>query len=695
MKIDRPALGSIARSTALLVLLASSAPSQANLPDLAPSVRSLFPLGGRRGQTVEVQILGRNLDGAQAITFARRDMEAQVLSSEFFSLKAKISIGPNVPTGLQDYRLKTTRGTYVGVFHVGSLPELREAEPNNDLPHAQAIPLPVIVNGIADAGDADVFRFHAESGQTIILDLLATRANSRLDGTLGILDDRGNELDFNDDYYIHKDPHLTFSVKKTGDYFVRVMATFEGGSRYGSYRLIAGAVPYLSQLLPAGARRGASGEFRAAGLNLEGIDKVTLGDSLAEGKVTAAQSGWFTFRMAVPAAVRPGRYELHAFAGALEAPLTIPILVSDLPETLSAPARSRSSPQMLTVPVAVSGVLDRRKTEHFFAFDVAAGDRLTFDVDSMKLGYLDDPVLGLYTPDGTLLDFADDRLQQNGSQPPNLDPYLVHKFDKGGRYVVMLRDSAERGNPNYVYRLAIERLAPDFELRTQTAGETWYRGRTALLPARVRRNGGWNTPVEVWAENLPPGVTADKVVAEPKDTILKDNCALDRRMDGTDVKVPFRIAPEASPGFYPIVLRARGTMEGKTVEHTAVVFYKWESAGKITGPIAEQQLLATITDLPPVVLDPPESFTLPEGKPGRLRVLVTRFDGAKTPLTVEPEPALPGVKFENNVLPPGATQVELRVTASGKVKPVWFHLRAGSAVSPPIELKMEAGNEGE
>jgi hypothetical protein len=682
-------------SAVWFALLASSGFAQSNLPELSPSVRTIFPLGGRRGEAVEIQIQGRNLDDARSIQFARPDIQAEVLLSEFFSLKAKITIGSKVPAGPHDYRLTTGRGSYVGVFHVGSLPELREAEPNNDIAHAQAITLPTIVNGVADSGDYDVFRFHAESGQTLIFDLIATRASSHLDGALGILDERGNELDFNDDYYIHKDPHLAFAVPRTGDYFVRVAATREGGSRHGSYRLIAGAVPYISRLLPAGARRGASGKFHLAGLNLQGADRVVLGESLAVGKVVAAQAGALTFEMSVPLSVEPGRYDLHAFAGSLEAPLSIPILVSDLDEKLSTPARVRANPQSLTLPVAVSGALDRRRTQHFFAFDAAAGDRITFDVDSMKLGYLDDPVLGLYTTGGELLDFADDRLQQNGNQPPNLDPYMVHTFEKAGRYVVMVRDSAERGDPNYVYRLAIGRIEPDFELRTQTAETTWFRGHTGFLPARVRRNGGWDTPVEVWSENLPPGVTSEKVTVEPKDTILKDNCALNRRMDGTDVKVPVRIASGAQAGVYPIRLRARGAMGGKSVEHSAVVFYKWESVGKITGPTPEQKLLATITDLPAVVLDPPESLTLSAGKPSRLRVLVTRFDGAQTPLTLEPEPEIPGVKFENNTLQPGGTQVELRVTASGTVKPGWFRLRAGGAVSPPIELKVAGAKDEE
>ena len=87
----------------------------------------------------------------------------------------------------------------------------------------------------------------------------------------------------------------------------------------------------------------------------------------------------------------------------------------------------------------------------------------------MKLGYLIDPVIALYSPDGSLLAFADDRLQQNGAQPPNLDPYLVYTFQKAGRYLVQLRDSAERGSPDYVYHLAIRRIDPDFELRALTS----------------------------------------------------------------------------------------------------------------------------------------------------------------------------------------------------------------------------------
>jgi hypothetical protein len=664
------------------------------LPDLAPSVRSVFPLGARAGDSVEAEFLGSHLNDLIEISFARKDIRAEVLSSDFYTVKARISLGPNVPTGLHDYRLRTARGTCVGVFHVGTLAAQREIEPNNDLPHAQKIALPALVDGVVEDADYDVFRFHAEAGEVLVFDLLARRAGSLLDATLGVLDERGNELDFNDDYYIHKDPHLEFHVPKTGDYFVRVAGSDEEGSKYSSYRLIAGAVPYAWRMLPAGARRGAVTELRIAGLNLQKVDRLVLGDSLAEGKVTSAQPGELAFRLNVPASVAPGRYELHAFTGAVEAPLTIPILVSDLEEKLATPARSRDNPQPIAAPVAVSGVIDRKRAENFFSFEVRAGQRLAFDVDSMKLGYLDDPVVVIYTSGGQFVASADDRLQQNGSQPPNLDPYLVYKFDKPGRYVAMIRDSAERGSPNYAYRLAIYPVEPDFDLKGLSPQITLYRGKTGMLPVRVRRLGGWDQPIEVWAEDLNPGVTTDRQTAEPKDTIVKDNCAIERKLDGTDVLLPLHVAAEAPPGFHAIRLHARGTMDGKTVEHTAEILYLWESVGKITGPIEDQQVVATVTALPDVLIEPPDSLSLIPGKVARMKVRVRRFDDGKTPLTIQPQPALEGVKFENNVLEPGASQIEVRVSAAAPLVLKSFQLRAGEAVSPPIELKMETAEEG-
>jgi hypothetical protein len=74
---------------------------------------------------------------------------------------------------------------------------------------------------------------------------------------------------------------------------------------------------------------------------------------------------------------------------------------------------------------------------------------------------------------------------------------------------------------------------------------------------------------------------------------------------------------------------------------------------------------------------------------------VSRFDNDKTPLTIEPDRPLPGVSFENNVLSSDAGQIELRITATEPVKAGSFRLRAGSAVSSPIEIKSGSARSSE
>jgi Bacterial pre-peptidase C-terminal domain len=678
---------------ALLLLASLVTAASGELPDLAPQVRSVSPLGGRAGETVEVQVSGQWLDNTQSVAFVRPDIRTELVSSEFASVKLKISIGSRVPTGLHDYRLRTTHGTFVGVFHVASLSAVGETESNDDISHAQNIALPTIIHGIVTARDYDLFRFRARQGETLVFDVLARRAGSGLDATLAVLDERGNELDFNDDFYIHKDPHLDFTAPRAGEYFVQVSGSQEGGSPSSPYCLIAGVVPYMQRVLPAGARRGSSTELHVIGLNLDGVERLVLGDGLGEGKVVHATQDSLAVRLEVPAAVAPGPYALRAFAVGVETPLPLTVLVSDLEEDLAMPARSRAQPQPVRIPAAISGVLEQRRTAHFFTFEVKAGDRLVFEVDAMKLGYLVDPVLAIYSLDGELLASDDDRLQQNGDHPPNLDPYLVHRFDRAGRYLAMIRDLAQRGDPNYVYRLAIYPATPDFDLKALTPAITLYRGQTVALPVRVRRHGGWETPVEVWLENLPSGVTTDKRIAEPKPTIVKDNCALDRRLDGTNVDLPLHVSADAAPGFYSLRVRARGDGNGRAIEHKAEILYKWESVGKVTGATADQTLVATVTEFPPVILDVPSKFTISPGKLARMRVRVTRFDGAKTPLSIEPESAVDGLRFENNVLAPGAEQVELRIIASELVKPGSFRLRVGPALSQSIAFTLQSQNE--
>ena len=189
-----------------------------------PFITSIFPLGGRQGEPVAVEMQGWNIDQAQ-LTLP--------------------------PTGSAPglYTVTASRAGLVSnqvPFAIDNLPEIVEQEPNHDRGQASKVQLPVIVNGrIGQSGDWDVFRFDGLAGQTVVAEVTARRLDSPLDSMLKLTDADGNILALNDDHEDpgtglnthHADSYLMVQLPADGAYFVHLSDTTNlGGDEY-AYRL--------------------------------------------------------------------------------------------------------------------------------------------------------------------------------------------------------------------------------------------------------------------------------------------------------------------------------------------------------------------------------------------------------------------------------------------------------------------------
>ena len=131
-------------------------------------------------------------------------------------------------------------------FAVDDLPECLEQEPNDSPETAQAVTLPVIINGRIDPpGDWDVFRFEGRTGDPLVADVDARRLDSPLDSVIKLTDAAGKQLAFNDDYEDkgsglnthHADSYFSTVLPADGTYYLRLGdAQHKGGPEY-SYRL--------------------------------------------------------------------------------------------------------------------------------------------------------------------------------------------------------------------------------------------------------------------------------------------------------------------------------------------------------------------------------------------------------------------------------------------------------------------------
>jgi hypothetical protein len=636
------------------------------IPPTRPEILGVFPHGGQRGTDVDLLIRGKNLQGASHILSATPKLSADILSVEHNAIRARFHLDASLEPGRHDFRIVAPHGSTIHWFDVSDRKEIFEKEPNDDRQHAQPIEFPVLVNGTVKGGDYDYFRFTARAGQTLTFDVLATRNGSQLDSVIDLLDSAGTLLDYSDDYYMFKDPHLVYTFARSGTYFVRIYGSGESGSDNADYRFTAGEMPQVDYAMPSGGRQGQSVEFELSGVNLASISRVTLGDGIATGEIVSKSARSAKVRMRLPDTVSAGVYRLHV-ESADQGPATLPapFVVSALPEITvrGGAARRKQDPLPVQLPVVANGVLDGNRAADYFSFRVDSPQTVLLQVDSMQLGFMLDPMVAIYDESGARIAWQDEPTTNTGRKPVNLDPSLAVHLPAAGRYTAMVRDSEYRGDPNYVYRFMMKKAEPDFTATVLGTDETLFRGRGNIVTVVVRRVEGWNTPVEVWAENLPPGVTAKPVVTPPVNTPYRNTCGEEHKLDGTSVEIPLKVDGAAPGAFSQIRFRARGVMDGHRVEHEARTHYWWKIRQNVLGYAETTPLYATIADAPQLVLTTPDRISAPVGKSVKIKVVVARMDDGPEPLEITAE-ASAGIVAEPATVGPGGTLADVQIINS-------------------------------
>ncbi|MGI8992596.1 MAG: PPC domain-containing protein [Bryobacteraceae bacterium] len=680
----------MSRLAAVLSLLLSAALAQAEtkIPPIWPRIEGVFPAGGQRGTEVRITLTGKNLQNAREILFKSPKLRAKVVSSGAYEVTALVNIDKDTEPGRHDLRLVASDGSAIGYFDVGTFAERTEKEPNNDAAHAEALQFPALVNGILKAADYDYYKFDARAGETLTFDVLATRNGSTADAVLSLLDKNGEELAYSDDYYAFKDPHLAYKFQAPDTYFLRVYGSSEAGCETCTYRLFAGEMPFVDVALPAGGKRGGTVELTLRGVNLQTLKTVALGDGLARGEVLSAGSNEARVRMAIPDSVPLGEYRLHA-EGAME---SVPFVVSNYAEiTVSGnQARSRRDPVPVTLPTVVNGIVDSPKAADYFVFRIDQPKTVVLDAHSMQLGFLLDPLVAIYDENGKRLAYQDDPTTNTGKEPANMDPHLVFTLPKAGRYTAMVRDAEFRGDPTFLYRLTMKEAEPDFAIRIVGTDETLYRGRTNEVRVIVRRLEGWNAPVEVWAENLPPGVHVKPMTADTKNSAYTGTCGETHYLDGTNLDMQLVVDRDAPLSLSEIRFRGRGIFQGKTVERTGQARY-FKARIRHIGDAEQEDLRAVVAEAPGVVLDVPRNLSL-KNNAASFTAIVTRLDeGNKEPVELSLEAVTDGLKMEPLTVPVASTRAEIKLRGVEKA-PDEFVLvaRVGGSVigkSHPIKVR--------
>jgi hypothetical protein len=256
----------------------------------APEVSYLYPVGGQRGQAVEISIGGKFSEWPVRVWTSDTAVSAIPLEEKG---KLKIEIGEKAVPGLIWLRLYDSTGAAAPrPWMIGSAPEAVEIEPNDKASTAQELqfnpgaPQTIIINGqLQKSGDVDVFSIPAHAGQTLVADLDAQATfQSPFDGVMQILRPDGFVAGHNDDQQ-QLDPRLTVDLPIDGRWMVRVYSFPEkpnnvvqiSGKETYVYRLALSTGPVVNYALPMAASRGQVNHWQLIGWNLPNdLKEITL-----------------------------------------------------------------------------------------------------------------------------------------------------------------------------------------------------------------------------------------------------------------------------------------------------------------------------------------------------------------------------------------------------------------------------------
>ena len=519
-----------------LALAGTSSPAGAEVP--TPVLNTVFPPGGQVGTTVSVTLEGLALDDLTGVRFAQSRIGCRKAGEK----RLELTIPSDIAPGIYDIRAIGKYGmSGPRAFSIGNRPEAIESEPNDTVDAAMNTPLDKVVNGrLEKPGDIDCYRFSAEAGQRVVLELWSERIDSKLRGVLELCDLLGKRITVSRGQAGTMDPLIDFVVPSDGTYVVKVFdQTFAGGDGL-FYRLDLDTGPRPEFAVPRVLESGKTTRVTIYGRNLS----TRLPPSLISGagfsnvtSSTAAQQEFDSIEIDVTPPLSPTLtpLPLAASQAVVQAfPLQLrngnrPVLLTttDLAVVTGGPYNQTSrQAQLITVPCEISGCLKRGDQQDWYVFEARKGEVLWLEGFGSRIDSpIDLDIVVLDAEQNPLMRLEDNLENLGGGRFPthHIDPSGRFVAPADGRYFVMLRNLF--GNldedPRRVYQLSVRREDPVYHVAAiprrpdQSTGLNVWRGGREMLEVIAIRDRGMHDAIRISAEDLPPGIHCPDVWIGP------------------------------------------------------------------------------------------------------------------------------------------------------------------------------------
>ena len=546
---------------------------------------SIFPMGCKAGEEVDVKVYGSDLEGATGLYFSRSGIYGELVNST--EHKFRVRAEANVPPGVYEVRFVGALGvSNPRPFVVSSLSEVACNGGNNSIETAYKINDQSVVNATVSSRQSHWFRLVCKPKQRILIRLSAESIDSRLSPIMYLRNQAGERLS-----RAGEDGVIDYVSNVSGDLFLEIHdSSFRGGSEY-FFRveyIVDGM--HVDFVFPAVVSNLNESQVTLFGRNLPNSEpslfKDINGNQLEQTVVKLrdlVESDFLGGLLMPPASINleGGIYRLPGTPHNSN-----PFFLAHSNEELIFLEEDSDNLTDFSQKINSTGVVAGRfypaRDVDVFKFPVRKDQDYELDLFSQRLGFNTHPyvttqIVGIADDGketaGPIKEFYDSKDNPGGREfnMANRDVTWRFKSKLNGYLKVVLRDLFNQvsDDPFKSYLLSFRQQAPDFRLivypqtvpvdknKRNIELMTTHLRKGSSLPFRIVavRRGGFDGPINIVADKLPKGVSF-------QNRILKQ---------GQNSITAFMVSSDVSEIFAgDIKFLGKAMIEGKEVEVEAV-----------------------------------------------------------------------------------------------------------------------------
>ncbi len=466
----------------------------------------IYPAGGSQGSTVDVEIGGLNLKDATSVLVSGEGVTAEIIPlappEPVFIIGAngkkrrvaanrltdqsapqlaarigvRLKIAADAEVGLRDLRLQSPKGVSNQLsFEVGQYENFLESQKTEAGDVNEVTSLPASLCGYVKPGEVDRFRFKAEEGMMLVAEVkarafvpyIADAVPGWFQSVIRLLDSKGREVAFADDYHTSPDPVMRVKIPRTDSYTLTINDAIFRGRQDFNYRIQLGEIPFIEGAYPLVAQVGAKSTISLTGVNLQ----------KGECSVKPTEEGVNYLRAVGKNGKLSNAVPYYA--------------VSKSTKIIDSPTAS----SQLTEGVVIYDKIDNAYEQRSYKLPLKANESVMLDALARRIDSRADLRMILKNSDGKVVAESDDiEDSSQGLMTHHADPVINYKATAAGDYTLLIEELQGRSGKEYSYIIRRMKAAAPFEAFVSPANITLAQGGTATLVVnfdfKTRKNVG-------------------------------------------------------------------------------------------------------------------------------------------------------------------------------------------------------------